>query len=38
MRSSATLLDHTGRNRLINLALRLSLILGVALLSLGLTL
>jgi hypothetical protein len=37
MRSTATL-DHTGRNRLISLTFRLSIILGVALLSLGLTL
>jgi len=38
MRSPASTLDNTGRNRLISLALRLSLLLGVALLSLGLTL
>lgn len=38
MRSPATTLENVGRNRLISLALRLSLILGVALLSLGLTL
>lgn len=38
MRSPATTLHQPGRNKLINLALRLSLLLAVALLSLGLTL